>query len=190
MLDIANAVLVSQPALGWSATVTHSRSVAALVARFAPALGEDPLAAEAAGLVHDLGKSALPPALVQKPGPLKPWEWGWMRLHSNVGARMVSGYPQLAELAPVVRAVHERWDGGGYPDGLAGARIPRLARLLAACDAYVAMTEQRLYRVTCSHGAACEELLRGAGTHFDPDVIGALVPRLADTSTHVLAREA
>jgi len=98
-----------------------------------------------------------------------------MKTHPQVGERMLSRVDFLAEALPVVRHHHERWDGRGYPDGLAGTAIPIGARIVAACDAFDAMTTDRPYRAAISRADACDELLAGAGTQFDPRCARLLV---------------
>jgi HD-GYP domain-containing protein (c-di-GMP phosphodiesterase class II) len=98
-----------------------------------------------------------------------------MREHPVIGERILRALPGLGGVARIVRHEHERWDGGGYPDGLAGEAIPIGSRIILACDTYHAMTSDRPYRAAMSHEAAIEELTRCAGTQFDPDVVGILV---------------
>lgn len=117
-------------------------------------------------LLHDVGKLAIPERILLKPGPLEEGEWAEVRLHPVVGARICSPLGRLA--AEVVRHHHERWDGGGYPDGLKGEETPLLARLMAVADAYDALTSPRLYRPAFSPEQARQELLRGMGTQLDP----------------------
>jgi HD-GYP domain-containing protein (c-di-GMP phosphodiesterase class II) len=103
-----------------------------------------------------------------------------MRQHTVLGERILSAAPALRPVAALVRASHERWDGAGYPDGLRGEQIPLGARVIAACDAYDAMTSDRVYRHRIPHAAACEELRAQAGRHFDPVVVEALLAELED----------
>jgi HD-GYP domain-containing protein (c-di-GMP phosphodiesterase class II) len=128
--------------------------------------------------LHDVGKLGIPDAVLDKPGPLDDDEWGLMRQHSAIGERILNADPVLQPVARLVRASHERWDGGGYPDGLAGASIPLGARIIAACDAFDAMTSDRCYQTARSLRDALAELRRCAGTQFDPEVIAALCARL------------
>lgn len=163
-------------------TGSHSRTVVGLARRVAARLGIGRSEAEAAAqvaLLHDMGKVAIPDAVLQKPGALTEAEWDLMRQHPGVGSRIVGSIPELAHLAGAVRAEHERWDGAGYPDGLAGEDIPIAARITLACDAYDAMTSDRPYRAARSPAEAREELRRCAGTQFDPDVVAALEAVLA-----------
>jgi putative nucleotidyltransferase with HDIG domain len=131
---------------------------------------------EFGALLHDIGKIAVPNEIINKPGPLDAREWQVMRTHTIEGQRMlekIGGF--MIEIGRIVRASHERWDGSGYPDGLSGEQIPLEARIVAACDAYSAMTTTRSYRRAMSALDACAELERCAGTHFDPLVVRALL---------------
>ena len=133
------------------------------------ALKELRLAAE----LHDVGKLAIPDAILQKPAPLSPEEWEFVRQHTAIGQRILAGAPALQGIGEVVRATHEHWDGGGYPDGLAHSDIPLAARIIAVCDAYTAMTARRLYQQAATPEQALSELRRRAGTQFDADVVTA-----------------
>lgn len=134
-------------------------------------------------LLHDIGKVGIPDAILHKPGPLSEEEWTTMRHHPMIGARIlgeVDGYFQV--LAQIVISHHERWDGHGYPRGLAGEEIPLAARILSVVDAYDAMTSRRPYKEPMSIAAAEAELRRCAGTQFDPAVVEAFmaVPKTTD----------
>jgi putative nucleotidyltransferase with HDIG domain len=129
-------------------------------------------------LLHDVGKIGVPGELLRKPGPLSPNERVRMDAHTAIGARMLERIPFLAPVAPLVRSAHERFDGRGYPDGLAGAEIPRGAMIIATCDAFHAMTSDRPYRKAMGREPAIAELRAGAGTQFDPDVVRALIAEL------------
>jgi HD-GYP domain-containing protein (c-di-GMP phosphodiesterase class II) len=155
----------------------HSERVAALAVAVGErlgmsvqALGELARAAE----LHDIGKVAIPFAVLQKPGPLTEQERELMRRHPIVGANLLSAAPALVGVAAIVRSSHERVDGTGYPDGLAGSEIPLASRIVFACSSFDAMTSDRAYRVGMSTEQAIEELARRAGTQFDPPVIAAL----------------
>jgi diguanylate cyclase (GGDEF)-like protein len=128
--------------------------------------------------LHDVGKVGIPDAILDKTGSLTEQEHEFVRQHTLLGERILNAAPALRPVAVIVRASHERWDGQGYPDGLEGERIPLGARIVAACDAYHAMTSDRCYRAAMSHDAACEELHREAGGQFDPEVVEALVAEL------------
>jgi diguanylate cyclase (GGDEF)-like protein len=159
----------------------HSSDVAELCARVgrhlsmsAEELDELGRAAE----LHDVGKVGIPDAILEKPADLDAAEWEFMRQHTLLGERILNAAPALRPVAMIVRASHERWDGGGYPDGLAGHEIPLGARIIAACDAYDAMTTDRCYRERMSSESACEELRRESGRQFDPIVVDALLQEL------------
>jgi diguanylate cyclase (GGDEF)-like protein len=123
--------------------------------------------------LHDVGKIAVPDAILDKPGPLDPVEWSFMRRHPLIGERILLAAPALRPVARLVRSSHERWDGGGYPDGLRGDEIPLGARIVSVCDAFDAMTTERAYREPIPEGEAIDELRRCAGTQFDPLVVEA-----------------
>jgi diguanylate cyclase (GGDEF)-like protein len=164
-------------------TSEHAFDVAALAAGVAARLGVDPIdrgLVRRAAELHDVGKIAIDPAIVNKPGPLDEDEWAQMRLHTVIGDDLLLAAPPLRAVAPLVRASHERWDGGGYPDGLAGTDIPLAARIVAACDAYDAMTTDRCYRRGMSAADARAELERCSGTQFDPTVVAALTAELME----------
>jgi two-component system cell cycle response regulator len=154
----------------------HLRGTAELAAAVGRELGMRPDAlhevARAAEL-HDVGKMAIPDEILEKTGPLDEAEWSFMRRHTIIGERILLAAPALRSAARLVRASHERWDGSGYPDGLAGEDIPLGARVVAACDAYHAMTTDRPHRPRRSSSAALAELYRCAGTQFDPEVVDA-----------------
>ncbi len=117
----------------------------------------------------------MPDDILHKPGPLDEREWEIMRQHPVIGERILRAIPGLGGVAKIVRHEHERWDGKGYPDGLAGEQIPIGARIILACDAYHAMTSDRPYRAAMTHTDAVAELTRNAGSQFDPNVAEALV---------------
>ena len=133
-------------------------------------------------LLHDVGKLAIPNEILHKPGPLTDAEWLVMAEHPVIGERILRRTPQLGHLAPIVRHEHERWDGGGYPDGLADMSIPIGSRIILACDAYNAMITTRPYRDAMSDAVALEELRDKAGTQFDPQVVEALLETLGGVS--------
>lgn len=123
--------------------------------------------------LNDTGKMAIPDAILNKPGPLEPDEWNFMREHPLIGERIVAAAPALVPVARLIRSSHERWDGGGYPDGLHGEQIPLGSRVIAVCDAFRAMRSERPYSVAMVPARALEELQQGAGTQFDPRVVAA-----------------
>ena len=129
--------------------------------------------------LHDIGKSAIPDAILFKPGRLDADEFAFMKRHTIIGERIISGAPSLGVIAGIVRSTHERFDGTGYPDGLAGEAIPLAARIVFVCDAFDAMTSQRVYCPAMTTDAALTELHACAGTQFDPQVVEAFVRALA-----------
>jgi diguanylate cyclase (GGDEF)-like protein len=131
-------------------------------------------------VLHDVGKLGIPTEVLLKPGPLDASELALMREHPVIGERILSGVPGFGEIAHSIRHEHERWDGGGYPDGLAGDQIPLASRIVFACDAYHAMTSDRPYRPAMGQATARDELRDGAGTQFDPRVAQALLEFLGD----------
>jgi two-component system, cell cycle response regulator len=133
-----------------------------------------------AAQLHDLGKLAVPDEILHKKGPLDEGEWAFVRQHPLVGERILRASPAFRNVATIVRSTHERWDGGGYPDGLEGEEIPLAARILSVCDAYTAMTSSRPYRVALSVHEALAELERFAGTQFDPTVVTLLASRVRE----------
>lgn len=132
-----------------------------------------------AALLHDVGKIAIPDQTLLKPGPLDSDEWEVMQQHVRFGEMIVKGIAQISDAIEPVATHHERFDGNGYPRGLKGKRIPLLGRILAVVDAYSAMTLDRPYRKALTEEAAVEELRKGAGTQFDPDVVDAFLETLA-----------
>ena len=163
-------------------TGIHSREVVELTLKVADELGlsgRERRDAEFAALLHDVGKVRIPNSIINKPGPLSDEERAVMERHTVEGERLllrVGGL--LGEIGRVVRSCHERWDGGGYPDGLAGEQIPLLARIVSCCDAYNAMTSDRSYRKALPQAVAVGELRSGSGSQFDPQVVDALVRAL------------
>jgi HD-GYP domain-containing protein (c-di-GMP phosphodiesterase class II) len=162
-----------------SYTGLHSRDVVELVLDVSDRMGLDEDArhkARLTALLHDVGKVAIPNEIIRKPGRLTAEERAVIERHTVVGERMLNQVGGLlADVGAVVRSCHERWDGGGYPDGLAGADIPLIARIVCACDAFSAMTTDRSYRAAMTYDAAVAELRRCAGTQFDPAVVERLV---------------
>jgi diguanylate cyclase (GGDEF)-like protein len=155
-------------------TGEHSAEVVDLSRDVARAVGLPEIEVEriaAAALVHDVGKVAIPDRVLQKPAPLDDEEWLVMRDHPVIGERILRTIPGMGAVASIVRHEHERFDGGGYPDGLEGEEIPIGSRVILACDAYHAMTSDRPYRTAMAHEDAVAELARAAGTQFDPRVV-------------------
>jgi HD-GYP domain-containing protein (c-di-GMP phosphodiesterase class II) len=172
-------------------TAEHSEQVVGLARDVAMILGMPADMVERIGhgaLLHDVGKLAIPNEILQKAGGLTAAEWAVIAEHPLIGERILRRTPQLAGLAPVVRHEHEHWDGTGYPDGLAGHRIPLASRIILACDAYIAMITPRPYRPALTRGQAVAELRAKAGTQFDPAVVEALLDRLGAAPTSSEAR--
>ncbi len=162
----------------------HVDDVAELAAGVAAALGCDSAEVEAvriAAELHDIGKIAIPEAILDKPGPLTPEEWTLMHQHTIAGERIIHASPALSDVAPLVRSSHERWDGTGYPDRLTGESIPLGARIITVCDSYHAMTSDRTYRKALSAEVALTELCACAGSQFDPAVVEAFLRLRART---------
>ncbi len=159
-------------------TGEHSESVVELAADVACGLGLDTGEIDKirqAALLHDIGKVAIPDEILHKSGPLSEEEWEVMRQHPATGERILRSIPGLGGVARIVRHEHERFDGGGYPDGLSGNEIPIGSRIILACDAYHAMTSDRPYRKAMEHSEAIRELAACAGTQFDPRVTEQLI---------------
>ncbi len=129
--------------------------------------------------LHDIGKVAIPADVLHNPEPLDEAEWEIMRRHPAIGAHVLSAAPALSKVADIVRASHERFDGGGYPLGLAGEEIPLAARIVFVCDSFDAMTSDRPYGQAKSDSEALEELRRGSGRQFDPQVVEAFLTEYA-----------
>jgi diguanylate cyclase (GGDEF)-like protein len=163
----------------------HSSAVARLCVRVGARLGlgrEALRALEHAGELHEIGKAGTPDTILTKVTPLTEAEGEYLRRHIARSERMLAAIPALRGIAALVASSHERWDGGGYPDGLAGNQIPLGSRIIAACDAYLAMRSERPYRARLGHEDACEELRRASGLQFDPDVVRALLTELGGSS--------
>jgi len=174
---LADAIEAKDPSLRG-----HSEEVANLVGRIAARLGVPDDRREElvfASLLHDVGKLAVPEAILRKPGPLTEAEEAVVRQHASVGYRMLKRVPALREVAPAVLYHHERVDGTGYPTGLKGDDIPIGARIIAAVDAYAAMVGDRPYGAALTREQAVTQLVEEAGTHFDAAVVAAVVEELA-----------
>jgi diguanylate cyclase (GGDEF)-like protein/putative nucleotidyltransferase with HDIG domain len=159
-------------------TEAHSRETAALAKAVGHRLGLEGDALrflEYGALLHDIGKIGVPGYILNKPGPLDDEETAVMQEHPVIGERIVASVPFLARIRPIVRAEHERWDGGGYPDRLSGERIPIEARIIHACDAFQAMASDRPYRRARPREWIMEEIRAQAGRQFDPQVARALL---------------
>ena len=134
--------------------------------------------AELAASVKDVGRLAVPESLLARRGPLTPREWEQMKGHVLAAEALVLNLPELRAVAPIVRSTHERWDGEGYPDGTAGERIPFPSRIIAACDAYVAMTSERAFRAALDEASGIHQVMEIAGSQLDPAVAESLVAEL------------
>jgi len=173
---LLNALAKEEPA-----ALAHAREVADLAAAVAQALGLDRRGREnvaRAAELHDIGKMAIPDAILNKPGPLDDREWRFMRRHTIIGEDILNVAPALQPVAALVRASHERWDGKGYPDGTVGDEIPQGARIVAVCDAFSAMVQDRPYHSGLSVSEAVEEIKRCAGRNFDPAVVAAFAAEI------------
>jgi diguanylate cyclase (GGDEF)-like protein/putative nucleotidyltransferase with HDIG domain len=176
-LHLAEALAVAGD-LREGGTGRHSREVAEWSAAVAEHLGladNDILRVRLGGWLHDVGKMAVPDGILTKPGELTEEEWDIIRTHPTVGDELLQNFPELSLACDAVRHHHERYDGTGYPDQLAGEDIPLDARIVGAIDAYCAMTTTRPYQPPRSSGEAITELRRCAGTQFDPLVVDALI---------------
>jgi two-component system cell cycle response regulator len=161
---------------------SHTQGVRELAESVARRLGMNPGEIDVVGNtadLHDIGKIAIPRAILDKPGPLDEGEWSLMRGHTVIGERIVGAAPALADVAAAVRASHERWDGAGYPDGLVGEMTPLAARIVCVCDAFDAMIADRPYASPRTTDEAIEELRRCSGTQFDPAVVQAFCTTIA-----------
>ena len=141
---------------------------------------------ELGALFHDIGKIGIPSEILRKAGPLNDLERAVVKEHPALGDKILAPIDRLADVRPIVRACHERWDGGGYPDGLSTEEIPLESRIIFVCDAFHAMTSDRPYRSRIPEEEAVRRLHEGAGSQFDPTVVetfaklyeaGALLPR-------------
>jgi len=164
------------------------------VARLARAVGERLGLTDAdlqelilAAELHDVGKLAIPDSILSKPDPLTDDEWVFIHRHTVIGERILSSAPALARIARFVRSTHERVDGTGYPDGLTGDQIPLLSRIVSACDAFHAVTEDRPYRSALNGEDAAAELVRCRGTQFDPAVVDAVLEARRELALQLVA---
>jgi HD-GYP domain-containing protein (c-di-GMP phosphodiesterase class II) len=151
----------------------HSQRVAEYAKELAQACGFDAGFVElvyVAGTLHDVGKIGVPDEVLNKTSRLTEGEFAQIKLHPELGERIVAQIPELRDTLPGIRSHHERYDGRGYPDGLAGEAIPLIARILTVADAFDAMTSDRSYRLGMSEAHAISQIAEGAGTHFDPDL--------------------
>lgn len=183
---LLQALAERSPELG-----AHQHDVAALAAQTAAAFAlpaEETERIRRAAELHDIGKVAIPDAILNKPGALDHHEWVFIRRHTLIGERIIAAAPDLRQIAKLVRSSHENYNGTGYPDALSGQAIPLGSRIIAVCDAYDAMTTDRPYRAALGAPAALAELHRCAGTQFDPAVVQRFCEVLQ--TRHALGRRA
>ena len=191
LLGLANALEAKD-----AYTRGHSERVGAVSRRVAAALGLQPQEADIvgqAGLLHDIGKIGVPEAVLRKRGELDEEEWAMMRKHPLIGAQIVSPFEFFAAGALAIRHHHERLDGSGYPDGLAGEAIPIGARIVAVADVYDALTSDRSYRTALDREAALEYVVKQAGRTLDGRVVAAFIAlarEIPSVDPHVGARPA
>jgi len=181
--DQSKAVLIIALSERHPDLASHNADVsrmAELVARQLEVSDEQVASIVHAAELHDVGKVGVPDAILSKPGPLDPDEWAFMRRHTIIGERIIAGAPALAQVGCLVRSSHERWDGAGYPDQLAGEAIPIGSRIIALCDAFDAMLSERPYQAPRTMSQALAELRRCAGTQFDPAVVDAFLVVIAE----------
>jgi HD-GYP domain-containing protein (c-di-GMP phosphodiesterase class II) len=160
------------------ATAEHSHRLAHMSRQVSDEMGLDPMAAtevELVAVLHDVGKLAVDPVILDHAGPLDDLQRHVMKRHTIEGEEILLQVSGLEHLGPIVRATHEWWNGGGYPDGLAGTDIPLEARIVGCTDAFDAMVSDRAYRRALSVEEACERIERDAGRQFDPLVAAALI---------------
>jgi HD-GYP domain-containing protein (c-di-GMP phosphodiesterase class II) len=175
-------------------TGQHSEGVVDLALAVGDALGLDAERRrnlEFGAMLHDVGKITIPKEIINKPGKLDPHEWEVIKTHPAAGQKMlerVGGF--MLEVGVIVRAHHERWDGGGYPDGLVGEAIPLEARIITCCDSWSAMRTDRPYRSAMSVEAATEQMICNSGSQFDPAVVAAMLPVVAASEASAPSAEA
>jgi two-component system, cell cycle response regulator len=176
---IQSAQVLRRALEAWDAELgEHTGDVAALASQVARHLGlegDDVERIATAAELHDVGKIAIPRSILRKPAALDDEEWSFMRRHTLIGERIAQGAPALVGVAGLIRSSHERWDGNGYPDGLAGNEIPLGAQILFVCDSFSAMTADRCYQAGMSEQDAMAELRRHAGTQFSPAAVEAFL---------------
>ena len=166
-------------------TGEHCKAVVQLALTLADELGlcvEQRRNLEFGALLHDVGKIAIPNEIINKPGKLDPHEWKIIETHTLEGQKLldrVGGF--MRNVGLIVRSHHERWDGRGYPDGLAGEAIPLEARIISCCDSWDAMRSDRCYRKALSHEVARAELVANSGHQFDPSIVVALLKLIEGT---------
>jgi putative nucleotidyltransferase with HDIG domain len=171
------AALTARLETGHLYPIEHTTAVSRLAVAIGRRLGlreEELYHVELGALLHDVGKLEVPESILKKPTSLTEFEWTAMRRHVVLGERLLRGLVEMPAVLEIVRWHHERWDGGGYPDGMKGEQIPRAARIVAVADAFQAMIEPRPYRSSRTRRAALAEVRRHAGSQFDPRCVEAL----------------
>jgi putative two-component system response regulator len=172
LMALANAIEARTPET--SRHIEHITSYATLIAEYLGWAGKRLNTLRFAAILHDIGKIHIPASILFKPGPFDPDEWELVRRHPLTGAEMIKDVPYLVECVPFVRHHHERWDGKGYPDGLAGMDIPDGARIICVADSLDAMTTPRSYAPAISLEQALETIVSLSGSQYDPEVVAAL----------------
>ena len=166
-------------------TQDHSQRMTAITDELCRKLGideEQNQKIRLAAALHDIGKIGVPDEILRKPGPLTIPEWDLMKRHPKIGAGIIAPVTELAHVAPIIIAHHEKFDGSGYPYGLIGDQIPLGARILAVVDAYVAMLDDRVYRKALSQKEAISELVKYSGSQFDPTIVDVFLKLVDDGS--------
>jgi diguanylate cyclase (GGDEF)-like protein len=187
--DVLLSVL-AEHSLSLATHLSHVGTLAEAVARKLGLAEDAVLLTRLAAELHDVGKTAIPDVVLNKPGPLDDDEWALLKRHTIIGERILAAAPALARVAPLIRSMHERVDGAGYPDGLLGDAIPLSSRIVCVVDAYDAMTTGRPYRVERPAGEAIAELQRCTGSQFDAVVVEAFVTVCRESSGNVPRRGA
>ena len=165
-------------------TGKHSKRLSGFAELTATKLGINVLDAQVvfwSGMLHDIGKTEIPDAVLHEPGPLSQAQWAIMRRHPQIGAEIILRSTNLPQVASLVLSHHEKWDGSGYPYGLKGEDIPLGARILSVTDSYCAMIDDRVYRPARSHLKALAELQRWTGIYYDPHVLRAFLSLFDDS---------
>jgi HD-GYP domain-containing protein (c-di-GMP phosphodiesterase class II) len=164
-------------------TASHARSLTDMVLEVGSELGiegKDLKRLELGALFHDIGKIGIPSDILRKPGKLSDEEWAIIKMHPELGEKILAPIDRLADVRPIVRHCHEHYDGTGYPDKLQGSQIPIESRIILVCDAFDAMTTDRSYRKALPIAEACRRLNEASGGQFDPEIVAAFmrcVPR-------------
>lgn len=172
LVAMANAIEARTPES--SQHIEHITGYASVIAEYLGWSGKRLNTLRFAAILHDIGKIHVPASVLFKPGPLEPAEWELVRRHPVTGAEMIKDVPFLQDCVPIVRHHHERWDGQGYPEGLAGAEIPEGSRILSVADSLDSMTTDRRYAPACTFDQAIATIADLAGSQFDPQVVSAL----------------